>query len=185
MPLRARHYQVQMVKARGYGCARCSKIPEGGCTVPPSNVTCQDLRCEERGQMALRQDDTGATFRAGNPTGKRQHTVDYYDVLRSFPTSFTACTIPTPNIAAAEECAIALAIVRITASGTPGTIAPPTFIKSHHDWETALRSNDPEIQLRLVRLALDAPAPVARPHEGTGVSGRAGPGGLGRSHTGR
>lgn len=35
--------------------------------------------------MALRQDDTGATFRAGNPTGKRQHTVDYYDVLRSFP----------------------------------------------------------------------------------------------------
>ncbi|KAH9378355.1 hypothetical protein HPB48_015646 [Haemaphysalis longicornis] len=37
-------------------------------------------------------------------------------------TSFTACTVPTPNIAAAEECAIALAIVRITASGTPGTI---------------------------------------------------------------
>ncbi|KAH9361911.1 hypothetical protein HPB48_003680 [Haemaphysalis longicornis] len=256
-------------------------------------------------------------------------------------TSFTACTVPMPNIAAAEQCAIALAIVRITASGTPGTIvtdsqdayrtisnglgsphtlavlrtipdmhplpqinliwapahaglegneathdwacectnqepvdrpvspdlhchplltysdilhyyretrqqypnpscqftrqqtttlrliqtntylhpklfsriypetytdqcprckidkatlphifwacpkAPPTFIKSRHDWETALRSNDPEIQLRLVRLALDAPAPVARPHEGTGVSGRAGPGGLGRSHTGR
>ncbi|KAH9368952.1 hypothetical protein HPB48_001020 [Haemaphysalis longicornis] len=76
-------------------------------------------------------------------------------------TSFTACTVPTPNLA-----------------------APPTVIQSHHDWETALQSNDPEIQLRLVRLALDAPAPVARPHEGTGVSGRAGPGGLGRSHTG-
>ncbi|KAH9380724.1 hypothetical protein HPB48_008894 [Haemaphysalis longicornis] len=35
---------------------------------------------------------------------------------------FTACTVPTPNIAAAEECAIAVAIVRITASGTPSTI---------------------------------------------------------------
>ncbi|KAH9384192.1 hypothetical protein HPB48_026185 [Haemaphysalis longicornis] len=39
-------------------------------------------------------------------------------------TIFTASTVPTPNIAAAEECAIALAIVRITASGTPGTIVP-------------------------------------------------------------
>ncbi|KAH9375637.1 hypothetical protein HPB48_019783 [Haemaphysalis longicornis] len=44
-------------------------------------------------------------------------------VARNYPeTSFTACTIPTPNRAAAEECAIALAIVRIMASGTPGTI---------------------------------------------------------------
>ncbi|KAH9376490.1 hypothetical protein HPB48_006575 [Haemaphysalis longicornis] len=49
--------------------------------------------------------------------------------------------------------------------------APPTFIKSHHDWGAALHSNDPEIRLQLARLDLDAPAPVARPHEGTGVSG--------------
>ncbi|KAH9369922.1 hypothetical protein HPB48_001799 [Haemaphysalis longicornis] len=35
---------------------------------------------------------------------------------------FTTCTVPAPNIAAAEDCAIALAIVRITASGTPGPI---------------------------------------------------------------
>ncbi|KAH9368260.1 hypothetical protein HPB48_011577 [Haemaphysalis longicornis] len=61
--------------------------------------------------------------------------------------------------------------------------APPTFIKSHHDWEAALHSSDPEIQLRLVRLALDAPAPLARPHEGAGGSGRAGPVGLVRSQT--
>ncbi|KAH9382347.1 hypothetical protein HPB48_021188 [Haemaphysalis longicornis] len=54
---------------------------------------------------------------------RRQGMPDCCAVACNYPeTSFTACTVPTPNNAAAEECAIALAIVRITASGTPGTI---------------------------------------------------------------
>ncbi|KAH9374310.1 hypothetical protein HPB48_020075 [Haemaphysalis longicornis] len=93
--------------------------------VPPLPHMNPDLHPQRR-QARVRQlsktlrKQSNVWYTYANPYAQRP---SCFAVPCNYPgTSFTAYTVPTPNTAAAEECAIALAIVQITSPGTPETI---------------------------------------------------------------